>query len=351
MESVELLRTLSEAFGPSGFEDDVRDVLHGMVSPLVDEVRADVLGNLIATRRGIGPLTLMLDAHTDEIGFMISHIEESGFLRFTQTSGWDQRIVPANVLTIRTAAGGTVKGMIGTAPPHITPPAEREKPFRLDDLFVDIGATSADDVASMGVHVGAPAVIAYPFEHLRDDVIMGKALDDRAGCAIIVKTLEALRGETLDVTVVAAFTVQEEVGLRGAGTAAFQIEPDIALALETTIAADTPGISGAKQISRQGRGPVISVMDGSLIVPRRFVQALTSTADDESIPWQYKTPPAGGTDAGAIHRSRSGVLSGVVSLPGRYIHSPYAMLRLSDFEHAVRLVTAFVRRCPQIVGM
>lgn len=351
MESIELLRTLSDAFGPSGFEDEVREIIQGLVEPLVDEVRTDVLGNLIATRRGTGPLTLMIDAHMDEIGFIVSHVEESGFLRFTQTSGWDQRIVPANALTIRTADGGTVKGMIGVQPPHITPPAEREKPFKPDDLFVDIGASSADEVASMGVHVGSPAVIAYPFEHLRDDVIMGKALDDRAGCAIIVKSLEALQGEDLDITVVAAFTVQEEVGLRGAGTAAYQIEPDIALALETTIAADTPGITSAKQISRQGKGPVISVMDNSMIVPRRFVHALTSTADEDSIPWQYKTPAAGGTDAGAIHRSRGGVLSGVISLPCRYIHSPYSVLRLSDFEQAVRLVTAFTRRCPGVVGL
>jgi putative aminopeptidase FrvX len=351
METIDLLRTLSDAFGPSGFEDEVRDILHGMVEPLVDDLRTDVMGNLIATRRGTGPLTLMLDAHMDEIGFMVSHVEEGGFLRFTQTSGWDQRIIPANALTIRTVDGDFVKGMIGVQPPHITPPADREKPIKPEDLFVDVGATSADEVAQMGVRVGSPAVIAYPFEHIRDDVIMGKALDDRAGCAIVVKTLEALQGEDLDVTVVAAFTVQEEVGLRGAGTAAYQIAPDIALALETTIAADTPGVAGPKQITRQGKGPVISVMDNGLIVPRRFVHALTSTADDERIPWQFKTPPAGGTDAGAIHRSRGGVLSGVVSLPGRYIHSPYALLRLSDFEHAVRLVTAFVRRCPGVVGM
>ncbi|HUG14691.1 MAG TPA: M42 family metallopeptidase [Thermomicrobiales bacterium] len=351
MDSVELLRTLSNAFGPSGFEDDVRDILSEMVEPLVDDVRTDVLGNLIATKRGRGERTLMLDAHMDEIGFMISHVEDGGFLRFTQTSGWDQRIVPANALTIQTTDGGTVKGMIGTAPPHITPPAEREKVFKLDDLFVDIGATSAAEVAEMGVRAGSPAVIAYPFERIRDGVIMGKALDDRAGCAIIVKTLEALQGTETDATVVAAFTVQEEVGLRGAGTAAFQIEPDIALALETTIAADTPGISGAKQITRQGKGPVISVMDAGFIVPRRVVDALTSTADAEGIPWQYKTPPAGGTDAGAIHRSRGGVLAGVVSLPGRYIHSPYSLLRLSDFEYAVALVTAFTRRCPGVVGL
>jgi putative aminopeptidase FrvX len=348
MDTTALLRTLSDAFGPSGFEDEVRDTLRELVEPLVDEVRVDTLGNLIATRHGSGP-RLMLDAHMDEIGFMVSHVEDGGFLRFTPTSGWDPRIVPSHALTIRTERGTLQKGMIGTPPPHITPPAERDKPFRLDDLFVDIGATSADEVADLGIRVGSPAVIAYPFEQLNDDAVMGRALDDRAGCAVIVRTLEALRDADLGVSLVAAFTVQEEVGLRGAGTAAFQIEPDIALALEGTIAADTPGISGARQITRQGRGPVISVMDGGMIVPSRFVRALSMIADAEGLAWQYKTPPAGGTDAGAIHRSRGGVLSGVVSLPCRYIHSPYAIMRLSDFEATVRLVTAFVRRCPDVL--
>lgn len=351
MESIELLRTLSDAFGPSGFEDEVRDILTGLVEPLVDETRTDVLGNLIVAKRGTGPLTLMLDAHMDEIGFMVSHVEESGFLRFTQTSGWDQRIIPANMLTIRTTDGGFVKGVIGVQPPHITPPAERDKPFKPDDLFVDIGATSASEVAERGVHVGCPAVIAYPFEQLTDNAIAGKAFDDRAGCAIIVKVLEALKDEALDITIVGAFTVQEEVGLRGAGTATHQIEPDIAIALETTIAADTPGVAGPKQISRQGRGPIISVMDGSMIVPQRFVRALIETAEAEDVPWQYKTPPAGGTDAGAIHRSRGGVLTGIVSLPGRYIHSPFTVLRLSDFDQTVRLIAAFARRSPAVLGL
>jgi tetrahedral aminopeptidase len=350
MDARELLQTLSDAFGPSGFEDEVRDTLQSMVRPLVDEARTDVLGNLIAMRGSSGP-RLMLDAHMDEIGFMVSHVEEGGFLRFTQTSGWDPRIVPSHMLSIRTDTGALVKGMIGTPPPHITPAADREKPFRLDDLFVDIGATSAREVAEIGIRVGSPAVIAYPFEQLGADVVMGRALDDRAGCAVIVRVLEELQDTSLDVTLVAAFTVQEEVGLRGAGTATFQVEPEIAIALEGTIAADTPGISGAKQITRQGRGPVISVMDAGMIVPPRFVRALTQVADDEGIPWQYKTPPAGGTDAGAIHRSRGGVLTGVVSLPCRYIHSPYAIMRLSDLEHTVQLVTAFVRRCPQVLGM
>lgn len=351
MNSVEVLRTLSEAFGPSGFEDEVRNEIRQMVEPLVDDVRVDALGNLIATKRGSGNRTLMLDAHMDEIGFMVTWIEDGGFLRFTTIGGWDPRIVPAHAVTIRTDHGTYVRGMIGTAPPHILRPEDREKPFRIDDLFIDIGVSSPEEAAALGIRIGSPAVISYGFEQLGDDVVMGKAFDDRAGCAVVVGALEALRNETTEITVVAAFTVQEEVGLRGAQTAAFQIDPDIAIALEGSIAADMPGVPPARQPTRQGQGPSIRIMDSGMIGMPRVIRALAETAETESIRFQYQVPAPGGTDAGVIHRSKAGVLAGVVSLPCRYIHSPYATLRLSDFEEAVRLITAFSRRLPGIAGI
>jgi endoglucanase len=287
----------------------------------------------------------------DEIGFLISYVEDGGFLRFAQLGGWDARIVPSHVMTILTDHGTRVKGVIGTAPPHILRPEERDKPHKLDDLFVDVGASSPAEVAELGIRVGSPAVIAYPFEQLNERVVMARALDDRAGCAVLVRVLQELHGEQLDVTVVANFAVQEEVGLRGAQTAAYQIDPDIALALEGTIAADMPGIAASRQPTRQGSGPSISVLDSSMISSPRMVRALTGVAEDADIPYQYKIPATGGTDAGIIHRTRGGVLSGVVSLPCRYIHAPCALLRLDDFEHAVRLVAEFTRRCPGVVGM
>jgi endoglucanase len=312
-------------------------------------MRVDALGNLIATRRGTGDTTLMLDAHMDEIGFIISYVEEGGFLRFCQTSGWDPRIVPAQVLTIQTDLGGYVKGYIGMPPPHILRPEDRDKPYKLEDLFVDIGVSSSEEVAALGVRIGSPAVIAYPFEQLNEQVVMARAIDDRAGCAVIVKTLEALAGQELDATVVASFSVQEEVGLRGATTAAYQIEPDIALVIESTVAADVPGIPPARRPTRFGSGPAVIVMDNTMITRGRTVHAITELADEHLIPWQYRVPYGGGTNAGAIHRSRAGVLTGVVSLPVRYFHSPYALMRLDDFHNTVRLVTEFTRSCSQIV--
>ncbi len=349
METVALLKSLSDAFGPSGFEGEVCETLQRIIEPFVDEMRVDTLGNLIATRRGTGDVTLMLDAHMDEIGFLISFIEDDGFLRFTQTSGWDPRIVPAQAVTTLTDRGTKVKGYIGMAPPHILRPEDRDKPYKLEDLFIDIGVARAGDVADLGIRIGSPAVVAYPFEQLNDQVVMARALDDRAGCAVIVKTLEALADQQVEATVVACFSVQEEVGLRGAGTAAYQIEPDIALVLEGTVAADVPGIPAARQLTTFGRGPAVIVMDNTMITKSSTVRTITELADKNLIPWQYRIPYGGGTNAGVIHRCRGGVLTGVISLPVRYLHSPYALMRLDDFDHTVRLVTEFTRNCPGLV--
>lgn len=351
LNTVDLLRTLTDAFGPSGFEDEVRDVVRSLVEPLVDDVRVDTLGNLIVTKRGRTETTFMLDAHMDEIGFMVTWIEERGFLRFQPIGGWDARIIPSHALTILSDTGAKIKGAIGTPPPHVLRPEDREKPFKIEDLFVDVGADSADEIRALGIRVGSPAVISYPFEHLGEQRVMAKALDDRAGCAVMIKTLEALHGEDLDVTFVGAFTVQEEVGLRGAGTAAWQIDPDIAIALEGTIAADVPGVPEPRQPTRQGQGPSIRIMDGGMIGMPRMIRALATTAEEADIPFQYQVPAPGGTDAGAIHRTRGGVLSGAVSVPCRYIHAPCSIARVDDVDNAARLVTEFVRRCPGVVGM
>lgn len=342
MTGLDLLRTLSEAFGVSGFEDETRETLRELVAPHVDELRVDTLGNLIATRRGNGP-TLMLDAHMDEVGFMVSHIEPTGHLRFATIGGWDARIVPSHLLTIVTDAGNRVEGVIGTQPPHILDAKDRERPFSIEELFVDIGARSDDEARALGIRVGSPAIITYPFRALHAGVVAGKALDDRVGCAAIVRVLEAVAGRELDVNLVAVFSMAEETGLLGATTATYQTRPDFALALEGTICADAPGVPGNKQVTRSGAGPAVSVADRRQIVPGRMVRALTAIADRAGVPWQYKTPPHGGTNAGAIQGVAGGVLAGVVSVPCRYIHSPFAVMRLEDFEHTVQLVTAFVR--------
>lgn len=205
MDTLRVLQTLSDAFGVVGFEDEVRETLQALVQPYADEIRTDVLGNLLVTRRGGSGFTVMLDAHLDEIGLIVNHIDDKGFLRFATLGGWDTRILPAQAVTVRTRDGQKVRGAIGSLPPHILKSDERERPIPLESLFIDVGASSADQAAGMGIRVGDPVVVGHPFEIVRDGWVLGKAFDDRAGCAVLVKVLEKLAGSTPEATLVFNF--------------------------------------------------------------------------------------------------------------------------------------------------
>jgi putative aminopeptidase FrvX len=349
MESIALLRELSDAFGVSGFEDDVRGRIEPLIRPFVDDVTVDALGNLIATRSGTDDRVLMLDAHMDEIGFLVKWIDKEGFLRFAPIGGWDERIIPGHRVEIRTRAGEFRYGVIGSSPPHILTAEERKSPVPLEKLFIDVGATSLQEATDMGFRIGDPLTVHYPFLELADGYVTGKAFDDRAGCSVLIEIAQRLAEVDLPMKTVFAFVFGEEVGLRGARTAAFRIKPDLAVALEGTIGADTPGVPEESQPTRLGRGPAISVADRSIIVSPKVIAALEAAAEAESIPYQYKLPTYGGTDAGAIHLTRGGVLAGVVSVPCRFIHSPISTLRLNDYENTVRLMTRFVQSLPSAV--
>jgi len=352
MQPIDVLRELSDGFGVSGFEDEVRETIRGLVSPLVDEVRTDTLGNLFAIRRAANRAderTLMLDAHTDEVGFIVKWIDERGYLRFAPIGGWDERIVPGHRVEFLTREGTKLRGVIGTAPPHIVPPEDRKKPIPMESLFVDVGAASKDEAVEMGLRIGDPFTIHYPFAELRDGTVTGKAFDDRAGCTVLIETARRLVERSLTMNVAFSFVFGEEIGLRGARTAAYQLEPDLAIAIEGTIGADMPGVSPEKQPVRLGLGPAISVADRSIVVSRRIVVALETVAENAGIPYQHKLPTYGGTDAGAIHLTRGGVLAGVISVPCRYIHSPISTLRLDDLENTIRLTTALVDALPEAV--
>jgi len=350
MELVDLLQVLSDAFGVAGFEDPVREHIQELVSPYVDEVRTDTLGNLIATRRGNGAFTTMLDAHMDEIGFMTQWIDERGYLRFAPIGGWDPRIIASHRVEILTRTGEKRSGVVGSAPPHIQSEKQRERSLKIEDLFVDVGAASREEAADMGLRIGDPMTIHYPFERLHDGYVTGKAFDDRAGCAALIEVARRLSDRDLKTDLVFAFVIGEEVGLRGARTAAHQIRPDLAIALEGTIGADMPGIPEERQPARLGLGPALTAADRSIIVSRRVLTALEAVAEEEAIPYQYKLPTFGGTDAGAIHLTRGGILAGVVSIPCRFIHSPTSTLRLNDLENTVRLVARFVETLPGTFG-
>lgn len=343
----EKLQTLSDAFGVAGFEDEVRGVLEKMVSPHVDRCETDTLGSLICSR-GSGD-AVMLDAHMDEVGFMVRWIEKDGFLRLTPLGGWDERILMAHRIVLLTRSGKKVHGVIGSTPPHIQTEGDRNKVVPLEELFVDIGARSREEAEAFGVRIGDPGTIHYPFQRLVEGYVTGKAFDDRAGCLVAAEALRVLAEEKLPYKLVATFSVHEEGGLRGAKAAAYRIAPKLALALEGTIGADTPGVPEAKQPVRLGQGPAITLADRSITVKPRLARFLERIADENGIPYQYKLPAYGSTNAGAIHTERGGILAGVVSVPCRYIHSPVSTLYLSDLEATIKLVVAFLRRAGELL--
>ena len=348
MDTSELLEQLSNRFGVSGFEDEVRDWISETVRPLADRIEVDVLGNLIVRINPGQNFTLMLDAHMDEIGLMVSHVEEGGFLRFALIGAWDPRVLPGHQAEIRSRDGAKHRGVIASTPPHVQTPDEQKQPWKVDDLFIDVGVESKEAAATMGIGPGTPATLAYPFQILENHRVMGKALDDRVGCAILIRCLEYFSENRPDFSVVANFAVSEEVGLRGAKTAGYEIHPDVALVVEGTVGADVPGTAPHKCPARVSQGPAISVADKSIIVDPAFVGFIEDAARTSEIPWQHKLPLSGGTDAGAIQLSRGGVLAGIISVPCRYIHSPSSIVDLRDLEHTVALVIEVARRAPEV---
>jgi putative aminopeptidase FrvX len=333
-----ILRELSDAFGVSGNEDDVRSIVLDAVRDHVDQIKIDAMGSVLAVKHGTGqdPMRVMLAAHMDEIGLMVVGHDDNGFLKVRAVGGIDSRLLPGTLLAV---GSDRIPGVIGIKPIHLLDSGEADKAPKIEDLAVDVGAKSKDEAEKLAP-LGTYATFATRFREL-ESTVSGKAFDDRAGCAVLV---ELLRGEPFTFDLHAAFTVQEEVGLRGARVAAFAIDPDCAFALEGTIADEIPKEKDVSPTTELGKGPAITVMDRSFIADRRLVQLLIRTAEEQDIPYQIKQPGLGGTDAGAIHLAREGVPSATVAVPSRYIHSPVALLSLDDFDNTVRLMRESLSR-------
>lgn len=335
-----ILQELSEAIGVSGDEDAVRKIIADAVRGHVDELRSDTIGNLFAVKkaRGAGrrPLQVMIAAHMDEVGLMIVGHDSSGGLRFRPVGGIDDRILPGKVLFV---GPDKLPGVIGVKPVHLLKGDEGKQVLKTDSLVIDIGASSKEEAEKL-VKVGQLAAFSTRY-HKVGRTATGKAFDDRAGCAVLV---ELVRGARLPVELHAVFTVQEEVGLRGARVAASAVEPDCAFVLEGTICDDLPKDKDTSPTTEMGKGPAISLMDRSAFADRRLVDHLIATADKLGLPYQFKQPGVGGTDAGAITRSKAGVPTVPVSVPCRYIHSPVARLSLDDFDNTVRLMRESLKR-------
>ena len=337
---IQLLEKLSNAFGPSGLEDEVVHILRKELEKCADETQVDKLGNVMFYHEGKkGYPRVMLSAHMDEVGFMTTYVEDSGFLRF-DTWGITNNIMPGQRVVFK-GERGFIRGIIGTKPPHIMTTDEQNKIVPKEDLFIDIGADNIAQANMKGADVGMMGVFDVEFMDLGDGYFRGKALDDRAGCVVLAETFKALQDSPYNV--VAVGSVQEELGIRGARTAAWQVEPDIGLALEGTFVADVPGTRPDRVSSKIKGGPVLTIMDRATFTHPHILKTLIKTAKQKAIPFQFKKVPVGATDAGAIHLTKAGVPSGTVAVPCRYIHGPVSIIHIDDLKNTIKLVTEFTK--------
>lgn len=330
------LKKLCLLSGVSGDEGAVRDYISERARPRADSVRTDAVGNLIVFKKGNKPTgnKLMLCAHMDEVGVIVTHITDEGFLRFGFVGGVDRRVAIGKPVVI---GKNKVPGVIGLKAVHLVSREERKKVPKTESLYIDIGARDREAAGRL-VEPGDYGSFVCEPEAFGDGLFKARAIDDRVGCAVLLKLLE----EDLPLDVTFAFTAQEEVGTRGAFGAAFSVTPEVALVLETTTAADLPGVEGHRRVCAPGKGPVISYMDGGTIYDRELFETLRRLSVENGIPWQTKEYIAGGNDARAVQRTRAGVRVAAVSAATRYLHAPASVGSVADFENMLRLTRLFL---------
>lgn len=333
---MKLLEQLCNAAGPSGREDAIREILIPVINPLCDSVSTDSMGNLIAFKKGTkGERKTMVCAHMDEVGLIIKEITEDGYLKFDTVGGIDPRVLISKGVVTCT---GNIKGVIGSKPKHLMDKNEKSAD-KVSSLFIDIGAQSKKEAMDY-VFPGEYAVFDTKFALLSDSAVCGKALDDRAGCYILTRLIENRYNDDMYFV----FTVQEEVGCRGAKTASYNISPDRALVIEGTTCSDLATDKDYEFSTKSGKGAAISIFDRGSRADREMVKTLVQTAEERNIPWQYKQTTMGGNDAGAIHISRSGIRTAALSVPCRYIHSPISVAGINDIKACADLAAAFLSK-------
>lgn len=335
---LELLKRLGEAHGAAGSEDSVRRIFREELGDL--NVQPDGMGNLFCEKRGLDDRPrIMVAAHMDEVGFVVQCITKTGLIRFSPLGGWWPHTLLAQRVRILTGAGSEVLGIIGAKPPHFLQDAERDRLMKLDEMFIDVGAGSREEVLTdLGIRLGDPIVPFSPFTPLsRPDLFVCKALDDRIGVALTIQLTQELKTRDHPNTVVAVATVQEEVGVRGAQTAAFTAKPDAAIVLEGTPADDFPGIPEEEQQGVLGRGAQVRLLDPSAIMNRRMVDLTLELARKHQIPHQVAVRKSGSTDARAIHLHGAGIPTMVLGVPARYIHTHNSILNVQDYASTLNL--------------
>jgi len=339
-------KILSSLIGISGHEEEVSNFILNEIETkaLSEKYWRDPLGNVLAIVEGeVGRERILLDAHIDEIGFMISHIDKKGFLRFVPIGGWDNRIFLGQSVILKSGSGELFHGIIGSKPPHLSSIDERKQVVDFSEMYLDIGMNSEEEVINNNINIGNVGTLISPYQEFPNEMVRGKAFDDRTGCNVLLHVMKLLKESHVKDTVLFNFAVQEEVGGYGAITGAFKLKPTIGIAIENTTAADVPGIKESEIPVYIGKGPAITVADISIISNPKVNKRLIDNAEIEKIPYQFKKPKYSKTDAAKIQVSREGVPSTVVSVPCRYIHSPTSLLKLEDIYNTIRLLDAFIR--------
>ncbi len=336
--NLDLIKKLSETSGIPGFEYRIRQVILEEIKDYIDDFSIDNMGNLLAYRSGKKDKTMLIAAHMDEIGFIVNHIDDKGFVHFLPLGGFDPKTLVAQRVVIH--GKEDVVGVMASKPIHLMSADERKKPAEIQDFFIDLGR-SKEEVEKI-VEVGNP--ISRERELIAmGDCFNGKSLDNRISCYVLIETIKQLKSKELPYDVVFAFTVQEEVGLRGAYAVSLDVNPDFSLAVDTTIAFDVPGAQPKDAVSQLGQGVAIKIMDASAIADYRMVAYLKEQANSNHIQWQTELLPAGGTDTAAIQRfNKRGAVSGALSIPTRHIHQVIEMVHRNDIITAVDLLTESV---------
>ncbi|MGH7483404.1 MAG: M42 family metallopeptidase [Longimicrobiales bacterium] len=342
MDSIGFLKRLLDTPGPSGFEAEAARVWRAEAEGFADQVSSDVSGNSMATLRGQEP-RVMLAGHIDEIGIMVTHIDDEGFVYFDGIGGWDPQVLVGQRIRLLGRNGGVV-GVVSKKPIHLIKGEEKEKASKLEDLWLDVGASKRDAVHEAGLRVGDPGVIDCTLLELGDGRIASRSIDNRIGAFVVLEALRLLAAERPAATVTAVATTQEEIGYSGGGArpSAYQLDPQVAIVVDVTFATDAPGLE-KKELGdhKLGGGPVLT--RGSAAHPVVF-DRLVEAAERERIPYTIGASPRyTATDADAIYLSRAGVPTGVVSVPNRYMHSPNEIVSTKDLAAAARLIAAFVR--------
>ncbi len=345
-DSKELLKSLTNVNGIAGHEMKVKTLMKNYLIPVSDDIIEDNLGGIFGKKNAThGSKSIMISAHLDEIGFIITHIDDYGYIYFTPIGGWWNQVMLSQKVTITTDDGCEIRGIIGSKPPHALSPEERKKPVEIKNMYIDNGVSSKEDAEQDGIELGNMITPYSEFETLANDkYFTAKAFDNRYGCALAVDVLQQLKDEEIGINLYAGATVQEEVGLRGAKVAVQLIQPDLAIAVDVGVAYDVPGMMNEmNNEGKLGDGPLAIMMDATSIAHNGFRKHIKSVAEQYDIPVQWATTPGGGTDAGSIHVANKGIPTITIGVALRYMHSNVSVLHKNDYENSVHLITEIVR--------